>query len=57
MNPFDDPEGEFLVLVNDAGQHSLWPVFADVPEGWQERFGPEVRAVCLAYVAAHWARV
>ncbi len=33
-NPFDDEEGEFLVLVNDEGQHSLWPVQFDIPEGW-----------------------
>ena len=33
-NPFDDEDGRFLVLVNDEGQHSLWPTFADVPSGW-----------------------
>ncbi|MGW3730031.1 MbtH family protein, partial [Streptomyces sp. NPDC000851] len=33
-NPFDDADGRFLVLVNDEGQHSLWPSFADVPGGW-----------------------
>ncbi|MEU6753945.1 MbtH family protein, partial [Spirillospora sp. NPDC046719] len=33
-NPFDDPDGTFLVLVNAEGQHSLWPEFADVPSGW-----------------------
>ncbi|SED19230.1 MbtH-like protein [Streptomyces melanosporofaciens] len=26
-NPFEDPEGTYLVLVNDEGQHSLWPAF------------------------------
>ena len=30
-NPFEDPEGRYLVLVNDEGQHSLWPSFAEVP--------------------------
>ncbi|MGC5412591.1 MbtH family NRPS accessory protein, partial [Streptomyces sp. DT225] len=24
-NPFEDDEARFLVLVNGAGQHSLWP--------------------------------
>jgi MbtH protein len=46
-NPFDDAEGRFLVLVNDEDQHSLWPVFADVPEG-------ETREDCLEYVETHW---
>ena len=31
MNPFDDESGEFFVLRNDEGQHSLWPSFAAVP--------------------------
>lgn len=30
-NPFEDPEGTYLVLVNDENQHSLWPDFVDVP--------------------------
>ena len=32
-NPFDDPEGSFYALVNDEGQYSLWPAFAEVPAG------------------------
>lgn len=40
VNPFDDENGEFYVLVNDEEQHSLWPAFADVPAGWRVVFGP-----------------
>lgn len=54
MNPFDDSEGTFLVLVNDEQQHSLWPEFADVPPGWDVVLGASTRAVALAYVDAHW---
>lgn len=62
-NPFDDPDGRFLVLVNDEGQHSLWPVFADVPAGWTVVLGADAgedgepgvdRAAALEYVEAHW---
>ncbi|WP_033438837.1 MbtH family protein [Saccharothrix sp. NRRL B-16314] len=53
-NPFEDPEGRFHVLVNDEGQHSLWPSFADVPAGWATRFGPDTRDACVAYVEEHW---
>ncbi|MFF4035397.1 MbtH family protein [Streptomyces sviceus] len=53
-NPFDDPDGRFLVLVNDEGQHSLWPDFAVVPEGWNTVFGAADRAACVDYVNAHW---
>lgn len=54
MNPFDDPDGTFVVLVNDEDQHSLWPAFADVPAGWRVVFGEAARAECLEYVERHW---
>lgn len=53
-NPFDDPDGTFKVLVNDEGQHSLWPDFADVPAGWTVTHGPDTRQACLDYVETHW---
>ncbi|WP_020380225.1 MbtH family protein [Nocardiopsis potens] len=53
-NPFEDPEGRFLVLVNDEGQHSLWPAFADVPQGWTTVHGEETRESCLRYIDEHW---
>ncbi|MFF7981477.1 MbtH family protein [Streptomyces sp. NPDC007901] len=53
-NPFDDEEAPFLVLVNDEGQHSLWPVFADVPGGWEVVFGEAGRQECLDYIEASW---
>jgi MbtH protein len=34
-NPFEDPEGTYLVVVNDEKQYSLWPAFAQVPAGWR----------------------
>ena len=30
-NPFEDENGVYHVLVNDEGQHSLWPSFKEVP--------------------------
>ncbi|WP_145968980.1 MbtH family protein [Streptomyces hyaluromycini] len=53
-NPFDDDTIEHLVVVNDEGQHSLWPVFAAIPEGWTRAFGPDARQACLAYVEENW---
>jgi MbtH protein len=53
-NPFDDENGSFYVLVNDEGQHSLWPAFADVPEGWKTVFGAETRKSCLDYIEENW---
>jgi MbtH protein len=53
-NPFENPEGRYLVLVNDEDQHSLWPAFVNVPAGWTRVHGPDERAACLAYVEEHW---
>jgi MbtH protein len=53
-NPFDDETANFLVLVNDEGQHSLWPVFAEVPDGWTVVFGAESRPNCLDYIEKSW---
>jgi MbtH protein len=54
-NPFEDPDAMYLVLVNDEGQHSLWPVFADVPEGWEAIFGEAGRQECLEFIEKNWA--
>ena len=53
-NPFDDEDGRFFVLVNDEDQHSLWPTFSDVPQGWKVVFGEDTRAACLEYVEKNW---
>jgi MbtH protein len=54
MNPFEDENAEFLVLVNDEGQHSLWPSFAEIPAGWTSRRGPDSRQACLAFIKDNW---
>ncbi len=53
-NPFEDENATYLVLVNDEGQYSLWPSFADVPAGWRVAHEEAGRAECLAYVEENW---
>jgi MbtH protein len=53
-NPFDDPDGTFLVLVNDLRQHSLWPASIAAPDGWIRVAGPADRQSCLDYVEVSW---
>lgn len=53
-NPLDDPQGRFFVVVNDEGQHSLWPEFTDVPAGWTVVHGAADRTSCLDYVETNW---
>ncbi len=53
-NPFDDPDGEYLVVTNNEGQHSLWPAFRDIPVGWTA-VGPQgKRQICLDWIEANW---
>ncbi|MQY03018.1 Protein MbtH [Actinomadura sp. RB68] len=53
-NPFEDEDASYFVLVNDEGQHSLWPVFAEVPAGWTVVHGEDSRKSCLDYIETHW---
>src|SRR6185437_766127 len=54
IDPFENKDARYLVLVNHLGQHSLWPDIIDVPSGWQVVFGAAERQECLDYVAANW---
>lgn len=53
-NPFDDPDGRYLVLVNEEGQHSLWPALIDVPAGWTVVLAESSRQEALDYVTRNW---
>ncbi|MFI9362461.1 MbtH family protein [Kitasatospora sp. NPDC053057] len=57
QNPFDDPDGRFLVLVNDENQHSLWPAFLEVPAGWRISHAEDSRQSCLDHIEEHWTDV
>ena len=53
-NPFENENGEFMVLVNHEGQYSLWPTFKEVPAGWSA-VGPRgKKKECLDWVEANW---
>jgi MbtH protein len=53
-NPFDDENETFHVVVNEEGQHSLWPNFIEVPQGWMVVLASRNRATCADYVDQHW---
>ncbi|WP_372405717.1 MbtH family protein [Streptomyces luteireticuli] len=54
MNPFDDPDGVFVVLANNEDQHSLWPARLTVPDGWREVHPRADRVTCLAWIETAW---
>lgn len=44
----------FLVLVNEEGQHSVWPAGIAVPDGWS-RVGPiGSKTECVAFIDSNW---
>jgi MbtH protein len=54
MNPFENPEGTYHVLINEEGQHSLWPTFAEIPKGWSVALPATDRQTAIDYVNEHW---
>lgn len=53
-NPFEDPDARYHVLVNEAGQYSLWPVFIDVPDGWDVSLESRPRDEAMNWIEEHW---
>jgi MbtH protein len=53
-NPFEDPDGAYMVLRNDEAQYSLWPADLSVPAGWSVVHGADRRDRCLSYIEEHW---
>jgi MbtH protein len=53
-NPFEDPDGTYHVLINEEGQHSLWPTFVEVPAGWEVVLKDAGHQAALDYVEENW---
>jgi MbtH protein len=53
-NPFEDENGEYLVLVNHERQYSLWPAVQEIPLGWTVARSKGKRQECLEWVDANW---
>lgn len=53
-SPFEDETSAFAVLVNNEGQHSLWPAHLGIPAGWNQVFPGPGRAECLQYIEQNW---
>ena len=53
-NPFEDENGVYHVLINEEGQHSLWPSFIEVPKGWTVIHESDSRTACLEFINQHW---
>lgn len=51
---FDDDDAEFLVVVNEEEQYSIWPAQKPVPAGWREGGRRGKKAECLAFIDVTW---
>jgi MbtH protein len=47
-------EERFLVVVNDEEQHSVWPDWRPVPDGWRATGFAGPRDECLAHITEVW---
>lgn len=53
-NPFENPDGNYLVLANDEEQYSLWPAFVDVPADWRIAHHEDTYQASLDYINENW---
>jgi uncharacterized protein YbdZ (MbtH family) len=56
-NPFENDDIDYRVVVNDEGQHSLWPVFREIPAGWSPVGVTARRAECLNWIETYWTDI
>ncbi|KAB8307391.1 MbtH family protein [Erwinia endophytica] len=56
-NPFDCPQGQFLILQNPQQQYSLWPQHCALPEGWRIISGPHEQQQCHDWLNQHWQQL
>ncbi len=54
MSTIDDENQVFFVVVNAEGQHSVWPDFKPVPEGWRQTGFQGLKKDCLEHIAKAW---
>jgi MbtH protein len=53
-NAFEDDNRDYLALINDEEQYSLWPQDIDVPGGWRVAYGPATREETTDYIERSW---
>ena len=54
LNPFENENGRFTVLIHYEHQYSLWPEPIAVPSGWSVVYGPDTKAACGQYIEENW---
>lgn len=47
-------EAEYIAVVNDEKQYSIWPADRDLPLGWRDAGKSGTRQECLDYIEEVW---
>jgi MbtH protein len=50
----DDDDRDYLVVVNDEEQYSIWLADRVVPNGWRTVGAQKKKADCLKHVSELW---
>ncbi|MBS0444627.1 MAG: MbtH family NRPS accessory protein [Proteobacteria bacterium] len=45
---------DYLVVVNEEEQYSIWPAGKEVPAGWSTLGAPAAKEACLADIERLW---
>ncbi|WBO65116.1 MbtH family NRPS accessory protein [Streptomyces camelliae] len=54
---FDDENGQFVVVVNQLNQMSIWPDSKQLPHGWHRTEFSGNKAGCLDHIRETWQDV
>jgi MbtH protein len=54
MTETEDDDVEYLVVVNDEEQYSIWPVVRELPAGWHDAGMRGTKQACLAHIDVVW---
>lgn len=49
-----DEDAEYVVLVNQEEQYSLWSARLPVPDGWRAEGPRGSKETCLSYIREAW---
>jgi uncharacterized protein YbdZ (MbtH family) len=49
-----ESETQYIVVVNQEEQYSIWRADREPPAGWQLVTGPDSKSECLAYIERVW---
>lgn len=51
---FDDDSIDYVVVINDEEQYSIWPAHREPPSGWHVALSARPRGECLDHIEEVW---